>query len=350
MNFSKKEIELLTKQNLTIKDWFEFFGNSHNNNSHSNNYVDNYIDYSYSYCKSIALGHYENFPVASIILPQKYKKHIFAVYAFSRLADDIADDCPFWDKEIKIEKLNNLIELIRRNLSNKNNDFFHPILSSVIYTINEFELEISLFERLINAFKYDADFREFDTFENVINYCDNSANPIGEIILNIFGEINKYNPSNQNRYNLVIEKSNALCTALQLVNFWQDFSRDKVNNRFYVSNDILNKYNSNLEKFYYSDLNNAKKELILKDIYKKTEYFFENSKDLFNFIDSKRLSFELLLIYYSGYRTFSKVQDLNEDIINFRPKLTKKDLIYVFRKSIANYFKYKLIAQLHKNK
>ena len=323
MNFSKKEIELLTKPNLTQNEWID--------NIETNQKIDSFVEYSYNYCKSIALGHYENFPVASIILPKKYRKHIFAVYAFSRLADDIADECNFWDKDIKIEKLDNLINSLKENLNkNKSNDFFHPILSSVIDTINEFELEISLFERLINAFKYDADFREFESFDDVIKYCENSANPIGELILNIFGEINKNSPTEKNRYFDVIEKSNSLCTALQLVNFWQDFSRDKINNRFYVSNDILKEYNLKINEFYFENSNNlVNLEKVLNDIYIKTEKKFENSKNIHKYIKSKRLKLELLFIFYAGYRTFDKIKGLKTNILIQRPKLNKLDYLKI---------------------
>lgn len=326
MNFSKDEIELLTKFNLTKTKWSSFMNVS----------IENHIDYSFNYCKSIALGHYENFPVASIILPKKLRKYIFSVYAFSRLADDIADECHFWESNTKIEKLDNLIELIKSNLSNQNNDFFHPILNSVIHTINEFNLNINLFERLINAFKYDSEFREFETFDDVINYCDNSANPIGELILGIFGEISKYQDNKQTInntsivYKSLIHSSNSLCTALQLVNFWQDFSRDKINNRFYVSNDILKQNNLTINEFYFENsINLVNLERVLNDIYTNTENYFENSKNIHKFIKNKRLKLELLFIYYSGYRIFQKVKSLNSDIINKRPKLSKKDYIKI---------------------
>lgn len=321
MNFSKEEIELLTKSNLTQKEWLDFI-----NISVDNIAIDNYFEYSYNYCKSIALGHYENFPVASIILPKKFRKHIFAVYAFSRLADDIADECNYWVSNIKIEKLDLLLNNLKTNLESSNKNYFHPILSSVIDTINEFELNISLFESLINAFKYDSDFKEFEHFEDVIKYCENSANPIGEIILSIFGEISTQN----NQFNLLIEKSDSLCTALQFVNFWQDISKDKINSRFYVSKDILNTHNLTKEEFYFENSNNlVNLEKVLNDIYIKTENKFENSKNIHKLIKSKRLKLELLFIYFAGFRTFEKVKCLGVNIINQRPKLNKIDYIKI---------------------
>lgn len=183
----------------------------------------NNVDEAYAHCESVARRHYENFPVASVLVPLRMRKHLFAIYAFSRLADDIADEPGPISKEDRVQRLEDL----RSSLEAPAHQLLDLVMVALTNTINEMRLPHAPFHRLLNAFVSDVSFTAPRTWDDVLAYCSNSANPIGELLLLLDAKGTLLTAE-------AIEASNAVCTALQITNFLQDIGTDLSRGRKYL--------------------------------------------------------------------------------------------------------------------
>ena len=189
------------------------------------------LAHAYEACEALARSHYENFPVASRLLPPPMRPHIAAVYAFARMADDMADegDAPAADRRAALDawrrRLHAAVESDAVPSSQNPGDL---ILAAAGSSIRSLDLPISLFDDLVSAFAQDTMTNRYASWADVFDYCRRSANPIGRLVLRIAGY----------RDTALDQSSDALCTALQLTNFWQDFGRDWRAGRLYVPRDV----------------------------------------------------------------------------------------------------------------
>lgn len=284
-----------------------------------------------NFCKSVATGHYENFPVASLLLPKAQRNHIFNIYAFARTADDIADTLLDLESSKRIEHLNSMLDNLTEycNVLNQNkplpDNLTNPILIALSNTINELHLPLEPFTKLIKAFQMDAEFTQAERWEDLLYYCEHSANPVGELVLRVFGLYN----------NQTAPLSDSICTALQLANFWQDFSEDLPNNRCFVPNTILNQYG--LKDIHYSEWHKQTRfTRCLTDIYEKTENLFDIGKDLLILLKPKRLRLEISSTWHGGKLILQKTKELGSDIITHRPKIRKSEMISLVLKTILS--------------
>ena len=149
-------------------------------------YEVNSIEDAYTFCKKIAKYHYENFPVGSIFIPKKLRNYVYSIYSFARIADDIADEIKK-NNFNKIKALDQLLDLVN-DFTIINSGKGNPIILAIQDTIKKKNIPISTLERLITAFKMDSEFKQPQNFQELLNYCDYSANPIGEIVLRLFDE------------------------------------------------------------------------------------------------------------------------------------------------------------------
>jgi squalene synthase HpnC len=275
----------------------------------------------FNFCKKLATSHYENFPVSSFLIPSKYRKYIYSIYSFARIADDIADELNTYDKEIRLEALDEMYRLI----SDENRDFSvtNPIFLSLYSTMTDCDLPALPFQKLLQAFKYDVNFIQPYEFWDLEYYCCLSANPVGELILRVF---NLYNDK-------TAYLSDNICTGLQLVNFWQDLSRDINNNRIYMPRQLFEKYtdlNDNLQFDEFSVIFNS----CIDELYDFTEKFFIVGKELIPYLKPLRLRMEINATLMGGIFILKKLRILGNDVLTIRPKLTKSDFIRIFIKSI----------------
>lgn len=187
----------------------------------------------YAACQQLAETHYENFPVASRLLPAAMRPHVAAVYAFARVADDLADEDGLAAAE-RFERLDDWLARLHAaaGVAGKAPPVaaYDPgidpclIFEALGHTMHACDLPLACFEDLLSAFRQDVTVRRYATWDTVLDYCRRSANPVGRIVLRIAGY----------RSAALDEASDALCTALQLTNFWQDLEIDWRRGRLYV--------------------------------------------------------------------------------------------------------------------
>ena len=280
------------------------------------------IEEAYNFCRKVTTSHYENFPVGSILIPKKYRPYFFSVYTFSRLADDIADELDGESPQTKIDALKKLSELFQ-NFQPSHNSLNNPLLWALSDTMEKKELPQEPFQKLIKAFIMDSEFVQPETMDDNINYCKFSANPVGEIVLRIFDNYNS----------TTAPLSDSICTGLQLVNFWQDISSDKLKDRIYLPKENLRKYGLD-EKMIFGEVPKVKLEACLKDIYEITEKFFIFGVHLIKYLENKRLKLEIALTVEGGKMILEKVKKSGVGIVRTRPKLGKTDILKIFMKLI----------------
>jgi len=267
--------------------------------------------------QSLAETHYENFPVGSFLLPKEFREPIRLVYAFARVADDIADEGND-SKETRLQRLDEWEGEFRRMLAGDTRISFFQELEE---TANKYEIPSSLFFELIEAFRMDAGGRDYSTFEDLLFYCRHSANPVGRILLHILNcandETGKF--------------SDTICTALQLTNFWQDLSIDIKRNRVYIPHEDFERFGLTADDLKGGGTDAVRP--LLKFQVERTKKLFLGGRPLFRLID-KRFALELRLTYHGGMRMLEKVEHLAYDTLHHRPVLSRFDWALIVIRSL----------------
>lgn len=278
------------------------------------------VEESYIFCRKLAKSHYENFPVGSLIINKPKRKYFYSIYNFARIADDIADEEHNLSSKEKINLLDQMITNISL-LQNSNS----PLIISVRDTLENTNITNNELSRLVTAFKMDADFNHPKNWDEILKYCHLSANPVGEMLLKLFEEDNKE----------TIEKSDNICSALQLINFWQDISVDIKKGRVYIPKDLFNKNNITQDEFFS---NKEKSEIILGQLLEYSSILLEKGIYLIYLIKNKRLKLEISLIVSSGNKMLSKLYKNINTLTEERPGLNTLDRIQIFFNALSLYF------------
>lgn len=180
----------------------------------------------------MAVNHYENFPVASILLPARLRPAVRAVYAFARGADDIADegDASPEAREAELDRWRAAVHAIasQRNALQMEGPE-RALFDTLAATISEHSLPVQPFLELLSAFRQDARVKRYPDENALLDYCGRSANPVGRIMLHLYGAVDPER----------MARSDALCTGLQRVNFCQDVGVDWLKGRLYIPQDRM---------------------------------------------------------------------------------------------------------------
>ncbi len=273
------------------------------------------LERAYQACATLARHHYENFPVASILLPKRMRPAIAAVYAFARTADDFADE-PGFTADERLRLLDRWLDRLQRAgagytpVSDDTEDLIFLALADAMRT---HRLPIRLFEDLLSAFRQDVTVSRYHTWDDVLDYCSRSANPVGRLVLRVAG----YEDTELDR------SSDALCTALQLTNFWQDFGRDWRNGRLYVPLEIRDRAAARDEDLDRGTMTAAWREA-LRDVSARTRELFARGRPVCNGVRG-RLKLELRLTWLGGSRILDKLERTDFDVFNRRPTLAAGD-------------------------
>jgi len=259
-----------------------------------------------AYCRRLAKSHYENFALVSVFIPRRLHQHVYNVYAFARTADDFADEGP--DPRENLRKLEDWEQQLAECYRGR---AVHPVFVALRHTLQEFAIPEELFRRLLIAFKQDQQKARYATFDELLDYCRNSANPVGRIYLHLFGL------ATPERCAL----SDQICTALQLTNFWQDVRRDLERGRIYLPEEDLRRFNVSEEDLSRPRASAAVKALIRFEV-ERTREFFRNGKRLENQVP-RSLGRQIRLFVQGGEAVLAAIERQGYDVLGKRPVLSR---------------------------
>jgi len=271
----------------------------------------------YRQCQLIARQHYENFPVASIILPSRVRSAVAVIYVFARRADDIADEGNALPEQ-RIEQLTDLEKILNETISGQiPDDFLFVALSDVI---KQYSIPTQLLLDLISAFKQDVTKKRYQHFGELMDYCRRSANPVGRLLLYLFQQTDDKN----------LALSDGICSALQLINFYQDLSQDYDEmQRIYLPQEDMEKFDVN-EQHLAEKISDKQMQQLMQFEYERAEKLLSAGAWLGTRL-SGRAGFEIRLIIAAGFKVLTKLK-LQDDVFS-RPRLVIKDYIWIFWKA-----------------
>jgi squalene synthase HpnC len=277
----------------------------------------------YASCARDARAHYENFPVASRLVPRRMRHHVAAVYAFARAADDFADEGTRSVEERR-RLLDGWLCRLREAVSRDPNalgrpaDAGEPANTNEIFlalgaTIREKHLPPDLFEDLLSAFRQDVTVTRYASWVDVMDYCRRSANPVGRLVLRIAD----YRDGKLDGW------SDAICTALQLTNFWQDLKIDFDRGRVYIPEAEMRVHGASRSDLASSTMTPAWTRAMAAAV-SRTRALFHEGLPLCDAVRG-RLKYELRATWLGGTRILDRVERAEYDMIHRRPSLGVAD-------------------------
>lgn len=258
----------------------------------------------------MAATHYENFPVASLLLSPESRDPIAALYAFARTADDFADEDKY--KGERLREINRWEKSLCAAIKNQKAP---AVLQAFAHTVKKFKIPLSLPLALLKAYRMDLTQKRYKTRKDVLYYCKHSANPVGRMVLYISG----IREEKLHRY------SDFICTGLQLINFWQDTAIDLSRNRIYYSQTELKKAGVQEKDLLALKASPATRTLI-KNAVDYTDSYFQKGYPLLNQV-SGRLRLELRATYWGGQGILNKIRKIDYNVLQNRPVWTTFDKV-----------------------
>ncbi|MFT7234494.1 MAG: squalene synthase HpnC [Methylophagaceae bacterium] len=271
------------------------------------------LNAAYHYCQQLAQSHYENFPVASFLLPAHLRQAISVIYAFARTADDIADEGDA-DTQQRLDELayyEHQLSLIEQQHYQED----APIFVALNDVIKRYHLPIVLFRDLLSAFSQDLLQKRYPDDAAIDDYCRRSANPIGRLLLHLNGKPNE----------LDLIQSDALCTALQLINFYQDIQQDLLRrDRIYIPQQDFE--NLGITETALFEVDSTKVAPILREKYRKIHTLLSEGF-LVGFHLHGRFGWEIRTITLAGILTLKQLSSQKNQALYSRPRLTRYQLL-----------------------
>ncbi len=265
-------------------------------------YISSKLDSAYRSCEQQSFSHYENFPVASLLLPKVVRPHVAALYVFARTADDFADEPRFEGR--RLGEINRWERALRDSLQGKPSP---PELEAFAHTLQTFHIPLSLPLDLLKAYRMDVAHRRYSTWKALLYYCRHSANPVGRMMLLIMGYRDK----------MLHRWSDYICSGLQLINFWQDTAIDLKRKRIYYPLEELK--SSGVKS---SDLlalrDSPQVRVLVRSCVNYTENYFRSGYPLLSHVRG-RFRLELQATYLGGQGILSKIRALDYNVIQNRP-------------------------------
>lgn len=257
-----------------------------------------------------SVDHYENFPVASLVLPAKLRPPVATIYRFAREADDIADEGDARPEERIAALDERLAELSRIESGTPPQSALYRSLAE---TIRTHHLPLAPFRDLLDAFRQDVTKTRYADFGEVMHYCRRSANPVGRLLLHLFGRTEPRN----------LALSDGICTALQLTNFLQDVAGDYARGRIYLPLDELARFQVDEAMIARGDAGPRWQSLMRFQI-ERTRRLLQAGAPLGRVLDG-RIGLELRLIVMGGARILEKLYAVDGDVFHRRPVLRPLD-------------------------
>ena len=253
----------------------------------------------------MAVGHYENFPVASLLLPAPLREPVEIIYRFARSADDIADE----GDDPADERLRKL-GAFREQLTTPR----EPLFRDVAKIIQQHGLPRQLFADLLDAFTQDVTKKRYENFSTVLDYCRRSANPVGRLLLHLFKRTTDSD----------LRRSDAICTSLQLINFWQDVDLDYTKDRrVYLPQDEMARFGVSERHLQEKICDAAWRSLLAFEVDRTRELMLEGAP-LGDSLPG-RVGLEIRATVQGGLRILEKIERAGYDVLRRRPKLEAFD-------------------------
>lgn len=259
-----------------------------------------------AYCARLTAAHYENFSVVTWLTPREHRPAFQSIYAFCRWSDDLGDE--IGDPARSLQLLDWWRGELRAMYDGRAT---HPVMIALGDTVERYAIPIDPFEALIDAFVQDQSVTEYETYEQLVDYCTRSANPVGHLVLHVAGAFNEENA----------RLSDATCTALQLANFWQDVARDLAIGRIYLPRE-------DRERFGYPEAElralrfTPAFEALMRFQVERTRSLFAAGRPLVRRIAGP-LAVDVDLFSRGGLAILDRIEAQGFDVLSRRPALTK---------------------------
>lgn len=262
----------------------------------------------------MAVDHYENFPVASILLPRRLVPAVEAIYAFARSADDIADEGDATAKQrlAELHAYDAGLDAIETGAAAPS-----PLFARLGTIVRQFDLPLQPMRNLLSAFRQDIVTTRYADYPALLDYCARSANPVGVLMLSLYGAADARN----------VQDSNAICSALQLINFWQDVAIDWQKQRIYIPQDDMARFGVTEAMIAAQDAGPAFRALMQFEVARARALMLSGAplaKRL-----PGRIGWELRLMVQGGLRILDRLERVDYDMFRQRPKLAKRDWLAI---------------------
>jgi phytoene synthase len=263
----------------------------------------------------MSVGHYENFPVASWLLPRRLRPAVAAIYWFARTADDFADegDAPAAERLARLDAYRDDLRRIAGGTPPGS-----PVLARLAPVIAAHALPLQPFHDLLDAFSQDVVKQRYASFGEVLDYCRRSANPVGLLMLHLFGAAAAEN----------VRRSDEICTGLQLANFWQDVAIDWAKGRLYLPQDELARFGVSETQIAAGRVDDAWRRLLAFEV-GRTRALLQSGAPLARSLPG-RIGWELRLIVQGGLRILERIDRAGGDVFRHRPVLRAPDWSLMF--------------------
>jgi|SRR5688572_20242188 len=268
----------------------------------------------------MAVDHYENFPVASILLPARLRHPVAAIYRFARAADDLADEghvrC-----EDRLSALAQFAEELRR--IERGELPAGELFSDLAAVIREHDLPLPLFHDLLSAFAQDVTQKRYADFNAVLDYSRRSANPIGRLLLGLYRAATPPH----------LQWSDAICSSLQIINFLQDIAIDYTKERIYMPQDELARFGIAERQIAEHDADRAWRSFMHFQVARARDMLWSGAPLARSL--AGRIGMEMRMIIAGGDRILTKILAVDGDVFRHRPVLRSHDWILMLARSLA---------------
>ncbi|MEC5400175.1 squalene synthase HpnC [Uliginosibacterium sp. H1] len=254
--------------------------------------------------------HYENFPVASLLMPAHLREPVEAIYAFARSADDIADEGEVLSRH-RLAQLNDYrVELDRIERGDTSVD---PMFARLARNVHTHALPVQLLRDLLDAFSQDVVKKRYADFPELLDYCRRSANPVGRLLLHLYGHTSATQ----------LARSDSICSALQLINFWQDVAVDWRKNRVYLPQDSLARFHAEEAQIDKARVDEHWRALMRFEVDRARAMLLGGAPLALEL--PGRIGWELRLVVQGGLRILERIEAVGYDVFRHRPQLGKAD-------------------------
>ena len=258
----------------------------------------------------MSVGHYENFPVASTLLPAALRRPVALIYRFARSADDFADegDMPAAERLALLQGYRRELKRIEAGAATE-----QPLFTELGEIVRQYRLPLPLFHDLLDAFAQDVVKSRYADFAEVMDYCRRSADPVGRLLLHLFDAATAEN----------LSRSDAICSSLQLINFWQDVAIDWRKDRIYLPRDEMQRYGVSEREIGAGEVSPAWKALMRFQV-ERARALMQSGASLGRALPG-RIGLEIRTIVQGGLRILEKIDKVEGDVYHHRPVLKAYD-------------------------